>query len=49
MHLLQRLRRLQQLIRFGNPEFTAAMARRWKELPKVARTPGQILGRHGVG
>ncbi|MDP9431457.1 MAG: radical SAM domain-containing protein [Actinomycetota bacterium] len=49
MHLLRRLRRLQQLIRFGNPEFTAAMARRWKELPEVAKTPGQILGRHGVG
>jgi hypothetical protein len=25
------------------------MARRWAELPQVVKTPGQILGRHGVG
>jgi hypothetical protein len=25
------------------------MARRWAELPETARTPGQVLGRHGVG
>ncbi len=49
MDLLRRLRRLQQLIRFGDPEFTGAMARRWNELPEVAKTPGQTLGRHGVG
>jgi hypothetical protein len=33
----------------GDPEFAAAMARRWAELPETARTPGQVLGRHGVG
>jgi len=32
-----------------DPEFVAAMARRWAELPETARTPGQTLGRHGVG
>jgi len=32
-----------------NPEFAAALARRWAELPETARTPGQTLGRHGVG
>jgi hypothetical protein len=32
-----------------DPEFAAAMARRWAELPQTARTPGQVLGRHGVG
>ena len=32
-----------------DPGFTAALRRRWAELPEIARTPGQILGRHGVG
>lgn len=32
-----------------DPEFAEAMERRWAELPQVARTPGQVLGRHGVG
>jgi hypothetical protein len=32
-----------------DPEFAAALARRWAELPETARTPGQVLGRHGVG
>ncbi len=30
-------------------EFRAALARRWAGLPEVVRTPGQVLGRHGVG
>jgi len=32
-----------------DPEFAAAMARRWADLPQTARTPGQTLGRHVVG
>lgn len=32
-----------------DPEFAAALARRWAELPETARTPGQLLGRHAVG
>jgi hypothetical protein len=33
----------------ADPEFAAALARRWAELPETARTSGQVLGRHGVG
>jgi hypothetical protein len=33
----------------ADPEFVAALARRWAELPEVARTPAQVLGRHAVG
>jgi len=47
--LLTRLRELERLTRLGDPEFRAAMARRWAELPDVVKTSGQILGRHGVG
>jgi hypothetical protein len=36
-------------VRPVDPEFAAALARRWAELPETARTPGQTLGRHGVG
>ncbi len=32
-----------------DPEFAAALARRWAGLPETARTPGQVLGRHAVG
>lgn len=32
-----------------DPEFTAVLAQRWADLPESARTPGQTLGRHGVG
>ncbi|MDN5932381.1 MAG: hypothetical protein L0I24_15160 [Pseudonocardia sp.] len=28
-----------------DPEFAAALARRWAELPEVVKTPGQVLGR----
>lgn len=44
--------RLRELARWSDPvdgEFAAAMARRWAALPEVVRTPGQVLGRHGVG
>ncbi len=36
-------------LRPGDPEFAAALARRWAELPETARTKGQVLGRHAVG
>jgi len=47
--LLARLRDLARVVRHGDPEFTAAMAARWAALPAIVKTPGQILGRHGVG
>ena len=43
------LRELWRTSRPGDPEFVAALARRWAELPEAARTPGQVLGRHAVG
>jgi hypothetical protein len=43
------LRAVLRGMRPADPEFAAAMARRWAELPETARTPGQVLGRHGVG
>jgi hypothetical protein len=36
-------------IRYGDPRFREAMARRRSELPEAARTPAQIIGQHGVG
>jgi hypothetical protein len=44
--------RFRALVRAMAPvssEFAGALARRWAELPESARTPGQTLGRHGVG
>ncbi|WP_156727073.1 radical SAM family protein [Streptomyces apocyni] len=49
MGLAATLRALERATRPYDPEFTDAMKRRWAELPEVARTPGQIVGRHGVG
>ena len=49
MDVTARLRGLVRALRPVEPEFAAAMARRWAELPQTARTPGQTLGRHGVG
>ena len=43
------LRTVVRSLRPVDPEFAAALARRWAELPETARTPGQTLGRHGVG
>src|SRR6266849_8538242 len=43
------IRWLTRAFRLGDPQFAAAMARRWAELPQTARTPGQVLGRHAVG
>jgi hypothetical protein len=44
-----RIRAAARALRPADPEFAAALARRWAELPEAARTPGQVLGRHGVG
>ena len=40
---------LEQRTRPVDAGFAAALDRRWAELPEVARTAGQVLGRHGVG
>ncbi len=49
MGILARLRAVEHATRPYDPEFVAAMERRWAELPDVAKTPGQIIGQHGVG
>jgi len=46
---MARMRGLVCALRPVDPEFAAAMARRWADLPQTARTRGQTLGRHGVG
>jgi MoaA/NifB/PqqE/SkfB family radical SAM enzyme len=49
MSVTTRIRAAARALRPVDPEFAAALARRWAELPDTARTPGQVLGRHGVG
>jgi hypothetical protein len=49
MGLLSALRLLERRTRLADPEFAAAMRRRWAELPDAVRTPGQVLGRYGPG
>ncbi|MEW2634315.1 radical SAM domain-containing protein [Streptomyces sp. NPDC048389] len=49
MRIIAALRALERATRPYDSEFAEAMERRWAELPDAARTPGQILGRHGVG
>jgi hypothetical protein len=49
MDVMARIRRLVRALRPVDPEFAAALARRWAGLPETARTPGQVLGRHAVG
>jgi hypothetical protein len=46
---MARIREVARGIRPADPEFAAALARRWAGLPDTARTPGQVLGRHAVG
>ncbi|HEY3953197.1 MAG TPA: hypothetical protein VGM53_07470 [Streptosporangiaceae bacterium] len=46
---MARVRAAVRALRPADPEFVAALARRWAELPETARTPGQTLGRHAVG
>ncbi|NUP46358.1 MAG: radical SAM domain-containing protein [Catenulispora sp.] len=43
------LRRLECVTRPVDGDFAAAMRRRWDDLPPHVKTPGQVLGRHGVG
>jgi hypothetical protein len=47
--MLELLRRLERVTRPVDPQVRAVLARRWAELPEVARTPAQVLGRHAVG
>jgi len=47
--VMGRIRSLMRTLRPVDPEFAAALARRWAGLPETARTPGQVLGRHAVG
>lgn len=49
MGVLARIGAVARALRPVDPEFAGALARRWAELPEIARTPGQVLGRHGVG
>ena len=49
MRGLTRLREIERATRPADPEFVAALARRWADLPDIVKTPGQVLGRHGVG
>ncbi|MDQ2852013.1 MAG: radical SAM domain-containing protein, partial [Actinomycetota bacterium] len=49
MSVLSMWRRIELVTRPENPEFAAAMKRRWAQLPQGVRTPGQLLGRHAVG
>src|SRR5262249_36994732 len=47
--VLTRIRAAVRAMRPVDPEFAAALARRWAGLPETARSPGQVLGRHAVG
>ncbi|MBW0116139.1 hypothetical protein, partial [Pseudonocardia abyssalis] len=47
--MLDRIREWERRTRPADPAFAAALARRWAELPDVVKTPGQVLGRFGVG
>jgi hypothetical protein len=47
--VMARIRAVVRAARPVDPEFAAALACRWAELPETARTPGQLLGRHAVG
>jgi hypothetical protein len=49
LRLGERVRRWERVSRPVDPEFTAALQRRWEELPEVVKTPGQVLGRHAPG
>ena len=46
---LRALQRLDRLTSPADPERRALMAARWAELPEVARTPNQMVGRFAVG
>lgn len=46
---LRALQRLDRLTSPADPERRALMAARWAELPEVAKTPNQMVGRFAVG
>lgn len=47
--LRHRIQRWERRTRPTDPQFAAAMARRWADLPEVVKTPGQVLGRFAPG
>lgn len=47
--MLERVRALERVTRPVDPEFVAALDRRWAGLPEHVRTPGQVLGRFAPG
>lgn len=49
MRVLEWLRRLERRTRPVDPEFVAALDRRWSGLPEAVKTPGQVLGRFAPG
>lgn len=49
MTLRERLADVERRTRPTDPEFAAALARRWAALPEIVKTPGQVLGRFGPG
>ena len=49
MTLLSRARELELATRPEHPDLTAALARRWAELPAHVKTPAQMLGRRTSG
>lgn len=49
MTLRARLKALELATRPEHPDLTAALARRWEELPAHVKTPAQMLGRRTAG
>jgi hypothetical protein len=49
MSLRERLRALEVATRPEHPDLTAALARRWEELPLHVKSPNQMLGRRTAG
>ena len=47
--IMRRWRRLDEWTRPVDPATRRAFAERWRELPEHVRTPGQVLGRFGLG
>ena len=47
--LLDRLRALEVATRPEHPDLTAALARRWEDLPAHVKTPNQMLGTRSAG
>jgi hypothetical protein len=47
--MLARLRHLERLTRPEHPDLTAALAKRWEELPAHVKSPKQMLGQRTAG